>query len=77
MEHMCPPSVDPHTTCSQRSRDDRGQRQEVLGVGKEKPTSFRVLGVWSGNLEDFMEGVSFGKQSRILRDGEAGEKGSA
>lgn len=45
------------------------------GVGKEKPTSFRVLGVWGGNLEDFTEEVLFGKQSRILRDGEVGGVG--
>lgn len=46
--------------------------KQSWGFGKEKPTSFRVLGIWSGNLEDFMEEVPFGKQSRILRDGGGG-----
>lgn len=72
---MCPPSADPHTTPNSVAEVTEVRDRQSWGFGKEKPASFRVLGVWSGNLEDFMEEVPFGKQSRILREGEVGRGG--
>lgn len=56
---MCPPAGDPQLLVSVAEMAKAQKALRALGFGGGKPTSLRMLGVGSGNLEDFMEEMPF------------------